>query len=76
MSDLALKVEGLTKSFQMGGNTLPVLRGVDLDVHVGERIAIVGTVCIRRRKKMLSADMGQSTWRMHFYGRTNSRYCD
>ncbi len=42
MSKLALKVEGLTKSFEMGGNTLPVLKGIDLEVETGERIAIVG----------------------------------
>ena len=42
MSELALKVEGLKKSFEMGGNVLPVLKGIDLDVKVGERLAIVG----------------------------------
>ena len=42
MSDLALKVQGLTKSFEMGGRTLPVLQGIDLEVAVGERVAIVG----------------------------------
>ena len=42
MSALALKVEGLTKSFEMGGNVLPVLKGIDLEVESGERIAIVG----------------------------------
>ena len=42
MTELALKVEGLTKSFEMGGRTVDVLRGLDLEVGVGERIAIVG----------------------------------
>lgn len=42
MSALALKVRGLEKSFEMAGSVLPVLRGIDLDVSVGERIAIVG----------------------------------
>jgi len=42
MSDLALKVEGLSKSFEMGGQTLPVLQGIALEVGVGERVAIVG----------------------------------
>ena len=42
MSELALKVRGLEKSFEMGGTLLPVLRGIDLDVEVGERVAIVG----------------------------------
>ena len=42
MSELALKVQGLSKSFEMGGATLPVLCGIDLEVGVGERVAIVG----------------------------------
>ena len=42
MSNLALSVRGLEKSFETGGTVLPVLRGIDLDVEVGERIAIVG----------------------------------
>ena len=42
MSDLALSVRGLEKAFEMGGTRLPVLRGIDLDVHAGERVAIVG----------------------------------
>lgn len=42
MTELALKVRGLEKSFEMGGTVLPVLRGIDLDVAVGERVAIVG----------------------------------
>ena len=42
MSDLALKVEGLSKSFEMGGQLLPVLRGIDLEIGIGERVAIVG----------------------------------
>ena len=28
--------------FEMGGASLPVLKGIDLDVNVGERVAIVG----------------------------------
>jgi lipoprotein-releasing system ATP-binding protein len=42
MSAPALKVEGLSKSFEMAGTLLPVLRGIDLEVAVGERVAIVG----------------------------------
>jgi lipoprotein-releasing system ATP-binding protein len=42
MSEFALKVQGLSKSFEMGGATLPVLCGIDLEVGVGERVAIVG----------------------------------
>ena len=42
MSTVALSVRGLEKTFEMGGTRLPVLRDIDLDVHAGERIAIVG----------------------------------
>lgn len=42
MSELALRVEGLMKSFEMGGRSVDVLRGIDLEVGVGERVAIVG----------------------------------
>jgi lipoprotein-releasing system ATP-binding protein len=38
----ALRVEDLHKSFEKGGRTLHVLRGADLVVGAGERIAIVG----------------------------------
>jgi lipoprotein-releasing system ATP-binding protein len=40
--DLLLRVRGLTKHFRHGGNDLPVLRGIDLDVRAGERCAVVG----------------------------------
>jgi lipoprotein-releasing system ATP-binding protein len=42
VNELALRVEGLSKSFEMGGRTVDVLRGIDLEVGVGERVAIVG----------------------------------
>lgn len=42
MSEHALRVEGLTKSFEMAGRTVEVLRGIDLVVQSGERVAIVG----------------------------------
>jgi len=38
----ALKVEDLHKSFVKGGRTLEVIRGADLVVGQGERVAIVG----------------------------------
>ena len=39
---VVLKVRGLTKRFNEGRMDLTVLHGVDLDVHVGETLAIVG----------------------------------
>jgi len=38
-----LKVRGLTKRFHEGRIDLTVLHGVDLDVHAGETLAIVGS---------------------------------
>jgi lipoprotein-releasing system ATP-binding protein len=38
-----LSARGLTKSYRIAGETLEVLRGVDLDVHEGEILAILGT---------------------------------
>src|SRR3712207_5423767 len=37
-----LQVRGLTRSFQQGGVTIHVLRGVDLDVRKGEIVALLG----------------------------------
>lgn len=42
MSEMVLKAVGLTKTFQQGDVTLEVLKGVNLDVRRGERVAIVG----------------------------------
>ena len=42
MSEVVLKVRGLTKRFHEGRIDLTVLHGVDLDVHAGETLAIVG----------------------------------
>ena len=41
-SKVVLKVRGLTKRFHEGRIDLTVLHGVDLDVHAGETLAIVG----------------------------------
>ena len=37
-----LKASGLAKSYLVGGNPLPVIRDLDLDVRRGEMVAIVG----------------------------------
>ncbi|MCE5278093.1 MAG: ABC transporter ATP-binding protein [Planctomycetaceae bacterium] len=42
MSDLAIKAQGLTKSYRMGRSTLRVLRGVDVQVCKGEFAVVVG----------------------------------
>lgn len=41
--DLVLEVSGLTKTFEEAGRSLEVLRGVDLTVARGDRVAIVGS---------------------------------
>jgi lipoprotein-releasing system ATP-binding protein len=42
MSEPVLAVAGLTRSFQQGGQTIEVLRGVDLQVGAGEIVALLG----------------------------------
>ena len=37
-----LELRNLHHGYELGGRTLPVLRGVDVDVHPGEIVAIVG----------------------------------
>lgn len=43
MSEVFLNCEGLTKTFDEKGLVVPVLKGVDLTLHQGERLAIMGT---------------------------------
>lgn len=40
--DSVLSAKSVFKSFHQGGNTISVLRGVDLDIAAGERVAIIG----------------------------------
>ncbi len=42
MSDVVLECAGLTKVYGLGDVAVPVLKGVDLAIHKGEAIAIVG----------------------------------
>ncbi len=42
MSDPALIVRGLTRSFEQGGVTIHVLRGVDMEVAAGEIVSLLG----------------------------------
>ena len=42
-SDPVLRVISLIKNFNDVGQRLEVLRGVDLDVSAGQRLAIIGT---------------------------------
>ena len=42
MSEAVLNVRDLHKSYQQGGNSLRVLRGLNLEVMRGERVAIIG----------------------------------
>ncbi len=37
-----IRIRGLTKAYQRGGQTIPVLQGIDLDVRAGEFVALMG----------------------------------
>lgn len=42
-NNVVLKAVGLQKSYKEGGRLLHVLKDVNLEVHEGESVAIVGT---------------------------------
>jgi lipoprotein-releasing system ATP-binding protein len=42
MSDLVVRLAGLTRSFEQGGERIEVLRGVDLEIMRGEIVALLG----------------------------------
>ncbi len=42
MSDPIISITGLVRRFQTGGDAVTVLRGVNLDIHRGEMVAIIG----------------------------------
>jgi putative ABC transport system ATP-binding protein len=42
MSEPLIRLRGLTKSYQRGGQTIPVLAGIDLDVQAGDFVALMG----------------------------------
>ena len=41
-SGVVLKAQAVVRTFHEGSSTLEVLRGLDLDVHAGERLGIIG----------------------------------
>jgi lipoprotein-releasing system ATP-binding protein len=42
MSEVLLSAKGVTRSFPTGEGVIEVLRGIDLEIEAGERVAIVG----------------------------------
>ena len=38
-----INIKGLHKSYQMGANSLHVLKGIDFEVEEGELVAIMGS---------------------------------
>ncbi|MGH8225556.1 MAG: ABC transporter ATP-binding protein, partial [Gammaproteobacteria bacterium] len=43
MADIVLSARGLAKEYRQGSGLLTVLRGIDLDLATGERVAILGS---------------------------------
>ncbi|WP_305879417.1 MULTISPECIES: ABC transporter ATP-binding protein [unclassified Flavobacterium] len=42
MSKSLIEIRGLRRNFQLGGETLEVLKGIDLDIQKGEYVALMG----------------------------------
>ena len=42
MSDLIIKTEGLVKHYVLGSETVRAVRGVDLEIHEGEFVSVMG----------------------------------
>ena len=42
MSDLIIRTRGLRKDYVLGAETIRALRGVDLEIHAGEFVAVMG----------------------------------
>ena len=42
MTDPIISVRNLVRQFQAGGEAVSVLKGIDLDIHAGELVAIIG----------------------------------
>ena len=40
-----IEIKDLHKSYQMGSNSLHVLKGIDFKVEAGELVAIMGSSC-------------------------------
>ena len=42
MPEALIRLENVTRTYQLGETTVPALRGVSLDLHPGEFTALVG----------------------------------
>ena len=42
MNDVIIRTQGLTKDYVLGAETVRAVRGVDLEIHPGEFVAVMG----------------------------------
>ena len=42
MSDIIIRTEGITKDYVLGAETVHAVRGVDIEIHKGEFVAVMG----------------------------------